>query len=68
MGTQEERTRYANISQMDDDEFLAPFFSGAQNISMPIQASCPEVEIVTPNPTKRGSNFSVDEEDRKSVV
>ena len=29
---------------------------------MPIQESCLEVEIVTPNPTKRGGNFSVDED------
>ena len=29
---------------------------------MSIQESCPEVEIVTSNPTKRGSNFSVDED------
>ena len=62
MGTQEEITRYANISQMDDDDFLAPFLSGSQNTSMPIQESCSEVEIVTPNPTKRGGNFSVDED------
>nr|POE60910.1 endo-1,3-1,4-beta-d-glucanase [Quercus suber] len=61
MGTQEEITRWANISQMDDD-FLAPLLSGSQNTSMPIQESCPEVEIVTPNPTKRGGNFSVDED------
>nr|POE56929.1 glutathione s-transferase t3 [Quercus suber] len=61
MGTQEEIARYANISRMDDD-FLAPFLSGSQNTSMPIQESCPEVEIVTPNPTKRGGNFSVDED------
>ena len=62
MGTQEEITRYANISQMDDDDFLAPFLNGSQNTSMPIQESCSEVEIVTPNPTKRGGNFSVDED------
>ena len=62
MGTQEEITRYANISQMDDDDFLAPFLSGSQNTSMPIQESCPEVEIVTSNPTKCGGNFSVDED------
>ena len=47
---------------MDDDDFLAPFLSGSQNTSMPIQESCPEVEIVTPNPIKRGGNFSVDED------
>ena len=29
---------------------------------MPIQESCPEVEIVTSNPTKRGGNFSLDED------
>ena len=29
---------------------------------MLIQKSCPEVEIVTPNPTKCGGNFSVDED------
>ena len=62
MGTQEEITWYANISQKDDDDFLAPFLSGSQNTSMPIQESCLEVEIVTPNPTKRGGNFSVDED------
>ena len=62
MGTQEEITRYANISQMDDDDFLAPFLSGSQNTSMPIQESCSEVEIVTSNPTKHGGNFSVDED------
>ena len=62
MGTQEEITRYTNISQMDDDDFLAPFLSGSQNASMSIQESCPEVEIVTFNPTKRASNFSVDED------
>nr|POE94022.1 hypothetical protein CFP56_34247 [Quercus suber] len=45
-----------------DDDFLAPFLSGSQNTSMPIQESCPKVEIVTPNPTKRGGNFSVDED------
>ena len=47
---------------MDDDDFLAPFLSGSQNTSMPIQESCLEVEIVTPNPTERGGNFSVDED------
>ena len=62
MGTQEEITRYANISQMDDDDFLAPFLSGSQNASMSIQKSCLEVEIVTSNPTKCGGNFSVDED------
>nr|POF05729.1 hypothetical protein CFP56_32982 [Quercus suber] len=45
-----------------DDDFLALFLSGSQNTSMPIQKSCPGVEIVTPNPTKRGGNFSVDED------
>ena len=29
---------------------------------MPIQEFLPEVEIVTSNPTKRGGNFSVDED------
>ena len=29
---------------------------------MPIQESCLKVEIVTPNPIKRGGNFSVDED------
>ena len=62
MGTQEEIAQYANISQMDDDDFLAPFLSRSQNTSMPIQESCPEVEIFTPNPTKCGGNFSVDED------
>nr|POE99892.1 glutathione s-transferase t3 [Quercus suber] len=61
MSTQEEITRWANMSQMDDD-FLAPLLSESQNTSMPIQESCLEVEIVTPNPTKRGGNFSVDED------
>ena len=61
MDTQEEITQYANISQMDDD-FLAPFLSESQNTSMHGQESCPKVEIVTPNPTKRGGNFSVDED------
>ncbi|XP_023901088.1 glutathione S-transferase T3 [Quercus suber] len=45
-----------------DDDFLAPLLSESQNTSMPIQESCPEVEIVTPNPTKHGGNFSVDED------
>nr|XP_023870492.1 glutathione S-transferase T3-like [Quercus suber] len=45
-----------------DDDFLAPLLSESQNTSMPIQESCPKVEIVTPNPTKRGGNFSVDED------
>ncbi|XP_030969672.1 glutathione S-transferase T3-like [Quercus lobata] len=61
MDTQEEITRYDNISQMDDD-FLAPFLNESQNTSIHSQESCPEVEVVTPNPTKRGSNFSVDED------
>ena len=61
MGTQEEITRYAHISQMDDDDFLAPFLSGSPNTSMPIQESYPKVEIVTSNPTKCGGKFSVDE-------
>ena len=61
MDTQEEITRSDNISQMDDD-FLASFLSESQNTSMHGQESCPEVEVVTPNPTKRGGNFSVDED------
>ena len=47
---------------MDDDDFLAPFLSGSQNTSMHGQESCSKVEIVTPNPTKRGGNFSIDED------
>ena len=41
---------------------MAPFLSGSQNTSMPIQEPLPEVEIVTSNLTKRGGNFSVDED------
>ena len=41
---------------------MAPFLSGSQNTSMPIQESLLEVEIVTSNPTKRGGNFNVDED------
>ena len=61
MDTYRDISRYANISQRDF-EFVAPFLSGSQNTSMPIQESCPEVEIVTSNPTKRGGNFNVDED------
>ncbi|KAL4637889.1 hypothetical protein ACB092_03G110400 [Castanea dentata] len=61
MDTQEDITRYANILQMDSD-FVAPFLSGSQNTSTPIQESFPAVEIVTSNPTKRGGNFNVDED------
>ena len=41
---------------------MAQFLSGSQNTSMPIQESLLKVEIVTSNPTKRGGNFSVDED------
>ena len=41
---------------------MAPFLSGSQNTSMPIQEPLLEVEIVTSNPTKCGGNFSVDED------
>ena len=41
---------------------MALFLSGSQNTSMPIQEFLPEVVIVTSNPTKRGGNFSVDED------
>ncbi|KAL0006136.1 hypothetical protein SO802_013697 [Lithocarpus litseifolius] len=61
MTTQEDITRYANILQMDSD-FVAPFVSGSQNTSIPIQESFPEVETITSNSTKRGGNFSVDED------
>ncbi|KAL0011821.1 hypothetical protein SO802_006929 [Lithocarpus litseifolius] len=59
--TQEDLTRYANLLQMDSD-FVAPFLSGSQDTSMPIQEPFWEVEIVTSNSTKRGGNFSVDED------
>ena len=61
MDTQKDIFWYANILQGDSD-FGAPFLSESQNTSMPIQESLPEVEIVTSNPTKRGGNFSVDED------
>ena len=61
MDTQENISRYANILQGDFD-FGAPFLSGSQNTSMPIQESLLEIEIVTSNLTKRGGNFSVDED------
>ncbi|KAL4610320.1 hypothetical protein ACB092_08G042400 [Castanea dentata] len=54
-------SRYANILQRDSD-FVAPFLSGSQDSEMPIQESVPEVEIVSSNPSKRGGNFSVDED------
>ena len=54
-------SQYANFLKGYSD-FVAPFLSGSQNTSMPIQESCSEVEIVTPNPTKRGGNFNVDED------
>ena len=41
---------------------MAPFLSGSQNTSMPIQKPLPEVEIITSNPTKCGGNFSVGED------
>ena len=61
MDTQEDISLYANILQ-EDSNFAAPFLNGSQNTSMPIQESCLEVEIITPNPTKRGGNLSVDED------
>ena len=61
MVIQEDISRYANFLQGDSD-FVDPFSSGSQNTSMPIQDSLPEVEIVTSNSTKRGGNFSVDED------
>ena len=61
MDTQEDISLYANILQ-EDSNFAAPFLNGSQNTSMPIQESLPEVEIVTSNPTKRGGNFNVDED------
>ena len=54
-------SQYANFLKGYSD-FVAPFLSGSQNISMPIQESLLEVEIVTSNPTKRGGNFNVDED------
>ena len=61
MVIQEDISRYANFLQGDFD-FVEPFSSGSQNTSMPIQESLPKVEIVTFNSTKRGGNFSVDED------
>ena len=60
MVLQEHIEQYGNYLQGDSD-FVEPFLSGFQNPSMPIQ-SLPEVEIVTSNSTKRGGNFSVDED------
>ena len=60
MVRQEDIEQYGNFLQRDSD-FVEPFLSGSQNPSMPIQ-SLPEVEIVTSNSTKRGGNFSVDED------
>ncbi|XP_050278219.1 uncharacterized protein LOC126719736 [Quercus robur] len=57
MVRQEDYDQYGNFLQADSD-FMEPFLSGSQNPSMPIQ-SLPEVEIVT---SKRGGNFSVDED------
>ncbi|KAL4620149.1 hypothetical protein ACB092_06G132900 [Castanea dentata] len=54
-------SRYANILQRDSD-FVAPFLSGSQDSEMPIQESVPEVEIGSSNPSKRGGDFSVDED------
>ena len=54
-------SQYANFLKGYSD-FVAPFLSGSQNTSMPIQKSLLEVEIVTSNPTKRGGNFNVDED------
>ena len=41
---------------------MAPFLSGSQNASMPIQDSLLKVEIVTPKTKKQGGNFSVAED------
>ena len=57
MVRQEDYEQYGNFLQADSD-FVEPFLSGSQNPSMPIQ-SLPKVEIVT---SKRGGNFSVDED------
>ena len=57
MVRQEDYDQYGDFLQADSD-FVEPFLSGSQNPSMPIQ-SLPEVEIVT---SKRGVNFSVDED------
>ena len=57
MVRQEDYEQYGNFLQVDSD-FVEPFLSGSQNPLMPIQ-SLPEVEIVT---SKRGGNFSVDED------
>ena len=54
-------SQYANFLKGYSD-FVAQFLSGSQNTSMPIQKSLLEVEIVTSNPTKRGGNFNVDED------
>ncbi|KAL4642460.1 hypothetical protein ACB092_02G019700 [Castanea dentata] len=56
------RSLKSNQSNLLDSDFVAPFLSGSQNTSIPIQESFPAVEIVTSNPTKRGGNFSVDED------
>ena len=60
MVLQEHIEQYGNYLQGDFD-FVEPFLSESQNPSMPIQ-SLPKVEIVTSNSTKRGGNFSVDED------
>ena len=57
MVSQEDYDQYGDFLQADSD-FVEPFLSGSQNPSMPIQ-SLPKVEIVT---SKRGGNFSVDED------
>ena len=61
MVIQEDISQYANFLQGGFD-FAEPFSSGSQNTSMPIQEFLLEVEIVTSNSTKRGGNFSVDED------
>ena len=61
MVIQEDISQYANFLQGGFD-FVEPFSSGSQNTSMPIQEFLLEVEIVTSNSTKRGGNFSVDED------
>ncbi|KAL0002630.1 hypothetical protein SO802_016411 [Lithocarpus litseifolius] len=60
MVIQEDIEQYDNFLQ-GDSNFVEPFLCGSQNPSMPIQ-SLSEVEIVTSNSTKRGGNFSVDED------
>ncbi|KAK7837976.1 glutathione S-transferase T3 [Quercus suber] len=57
MARQEDYEQYGNFLQADSD-FVEPFLSGSQNPLVPIH-SLPEVEIVT---SKRGGNFSVDED------